>query len=346
MAKIANEEACRQQIMDELNRRKELHQAFWERRNASPLIGYSPGPYFISYRYEAAEKLLARETVVEPHMLLPGEFIADYERFYEESMRIGGDLFYTPEPFPGIPWIEAISGAAVEGNVSSFVAHPAKSHGNGKAWLDKYADFCRAITTSGKGRYICGQPILRGPADTLGTLTGQQNMIYDMFDDPNGTKKALNRYADTFLSVIDLTRASAGKLLGGSCMGFYHLWCPGNCLWFQDDLTSLMSPKLYETTLIDAHRRLGGQAEYTMMHLHMASEFVIDYLLEMDGLKAIQINKDIGGPPLSDMLPRLKSVLKRKNLVLWGDFTQPELDLLKHELNPEGLYIIVFAADK
>ena len=332
--------------MDELIRRKERHLAFWERRNHTPLIGISPGSYFISCRFEAAEHLLRPGTVIEPSMLSPEAFVADYERMFSQFMRLGDDLFYTPEPFPGIPWLEAISGAMVEAQDSSFIAKPAHDRGNGKGWRQKYADYCRVIAKSGQGRYVCGQPILRGPADLLGTLSGQQDMIYDIYDDPGRVQKALNGYADLFLSVIDLTRSWAGRMLGGTCMGFYHLWCPGESLWFQDDMTALLSPRIYEDMLLSVHRRLSEGAQYTMMHLHMAGAYVIDYLLEMDSLKAIQINKDIGGPAVSDMLALLKSVLKRKNLVLWGDFTPAELELLQRELNPEGLYIVVYAANE
>ena len=80
-----------------------------------------------------------------------------------------------------------------------------------------------------------------------------------------------------------------------------------------------------------------------MMHLHPASFYVIDYLLEIDALNAIQINKDVGGPSVEEMFPVFQKVQKKKNLVLWGDFTEEELTLLSRNLPPEGVYIMAFS---
>lgn len=332
-------------MMKELEKRKARHADFWERKNSTPLIGYSPGNYFVSCRYEAAKPLLESKDEILPRMINPKVFLPDYERIYWEIKMNGGDLFYTPEPFTGLPWLEAISGMPVFSASSSFIAERPETFSPGKIvnaeWLDKYIEFCDLLVSQSHGRFVCGQPILRGPADLLGSAIGQQQLIFDMVDYPEEIKKQLNAYADLLAGVLEKTRKCADRILGGTAMGFYHLWCPGESLWFQDDLTSLMSPKLYEDLLLDVHKRLSQLVEYTMIHLHMSSAYLVDYLLEMDGLKAIQLNKDIGGPSVEMMLPLMKKILEAKNLVLWGNFTQGELNFLQNNLNPQGLYIIV-----
>jgi hypothetical protein len=77
-----------------------------------------------------------------------------------------------------------------------------------------------------------------------------------------------------------------------------------------------------------------------MIHLHPDSFYLIEKLLTINALKAIKINKDIGDN-VSEMIPVLKNVQMKKNLVLWGDFTDSEIGLLNRELDAEGLFIIV-----
>jgi len=331
----------------DFERRAELHDEFWRRKNREHLLGFSPGDYFISRRFDAAKPLLVPGRQIRPQDLDPESFLADYERMYKAAASGGGDLFYTPEPMPGIPWLEAISGFPVYGGVSSFYALEAKSLDAGKIvsqdWLDKYLAFTDMLSEKGEGRYICGQPILRGPADLLGTGIGQQQLIFEMIDNPGDVEKKLDAFAALLLDLLLLSSPRA--MYGGRAMGFYHLWCPGDCLWFQDDLTAIMSPDLYKKFLYKIHDRLAKAAPYAMMHLHMTSSYIIEYLLEMDGLNAIQVNKDIG-ESVESMLPLLKTIRETKNLVLWGDFTPAEVKTLRGELDPQGVYIIVFGAGR
>jgi hypothetical protein len=57
----------------------------------------------------------------------------------------------------------------------------------------------------------------------------------------------------------------------------------------------------------------------------------------------IEINKDIGGPSIKDMLPEFKKVLQKKRLVIWGDLDYADLDIILTELPYHGLYLHIVA---
>jgi hypothetical protein len=65
----------------------------------------------------------------------------------------------------------------------------------------------------------------------------------------------------------------------------------------------------------------------------------LEHLLEMEPLKAIQINKDVGGPPISDMMPAFSDVLNRKCLVIWGQLDPDEVAEILTDLSPRGLVL-------
>ena len=73
-------------------------------------------------------------------------------------------------------------------------------------------------------------------------------------------------------------------------------------------------------------------------NLHPASFFILDHLLANEGLRAIQVNKDVGGPSVEEMLPHLQRIAAKKNLILWGDYSPAELDFLRKHLPSRGLF--------
>jgi hypothetical protein len=61
-------------------------------------------------------------------------------------------------------------------------------------------------------------------------------------------------------------------------------------------------------------------------------------VLEIPGLSAVNVVVDPGGPPLSDLLPRLRSVQESgKALHLHGDLSDADISLVRGTLSSDGL---------
>jgi len=331
-----------------IKRRLERHKDFWKKTNNSPLIGYSFGNYFVSKRFNAVDNLLGMERCVRADDFNVESFLHDYDSMYEQSIEEGADLVFSACPFTGLPWMESMFGCKVIPKENSFIASPVLGADFGKeikivdySWSEKYYEFIDFINKNGEGRYPAAQPILRGPGDVLAGIFGPEELIFCFYDYPEHAKLRLNEISDVFLNFIKKNLEKSKDFFGGYSMGFYPIWCPGKALWFQDDITALLSPELYDEFFLSIHQRMANAYEYSMIHLHPGSFYLIDRLLAIDTLKAIQINKDIGGPSVSEMLPVLLNVQSKKNLVLWGDFTDDDIKLLTSGLNAEGLFIIV-----
>ena len=82
---------------------------------------------------------------------------------------------------------------------------------------------------------------------------------------------------------------------------------------------------------------------HTAFHLHPASFFIIDELLSLEGLRVIEVNKDIGGPSVKEMLPALAKIMQTRGLILWGDLTVGDLEVVKRNLPCRGLALNVVA---
>ncbi|HUX13992.1 MAG TPA: hypothetical protein VMW87_13255 [Spirochaetia bacterium] len=339
--------------------RLDQHRAFWQRRpQERPLAAFRIGDFFFSRHFEAAHPLLVPKAHVYPEMIAVDAYIHDYERMFAESESLQQDGFWTAEPFTGIPWMEAILGCDIIGAEASFsTTHPYNSAaeatdaieallagGDDSAeppnrWLDLYLEFTRMLVSISGGRFPVAQPIMRGPTDMVAALLGQQDMVYALIDDPQTMHRLVEAVTSVFLRTISLQQALVPTFEGGSSLGFYHVWAPGRSIWFQDDLSALLSPDLYREFFLPAARSICSAYEYTAVHLHSSSFHVLDDLLSLPELKSVEVNKDIGGPSIAEMMPVFEKVLQKKALIIWGDLTPEELAQIESRLPARGLFL-------
>jgi DNA-binding FadR family transcriptional regulator len=340
---------------ERLEERLDLHRRFWARElQPRPLASFRVGDFFFSRHFQAAHPLLEPDRPIEPGMLDVASFLPDYERMFAESEEIGQDGFWTAEPFTGIPWMEAILGCPIRGGRESFTSRPwLKSPAEalervhldpGNPWLAKYLEFTAALVRAGRGRFPVGMPIMRGPTDMIGALLGQQEMVLAlMMEDPALMRRLVERVAQAFVAVIRAQNRIIPPFHGGTSLGFYHVWAPGPSIWFQDDLSAILSPRVYREFFLDAARAILQGHPHTAVHLHPASFFILDELLTLENLKVVEVNKDIGGPGVAEMLPVLSRIMESRGLILWGDLTVEDLEIVRRSLPCRGLCLHVVA---
>jgi len=343
-------------LLKNIDERIRLHEQYWRREPMKrPIVGFRTGDYFFSRNCSAARHLLVPGKTITADMVNVDLFIEDYANICEKIEETGQDAFYAVEPFIGFPWMEAMCGCEVVATDNSFITHPDNVYpiqtlmirlDMENQWYKKYMEFLEKLSVAFSNKNPVAQPIMRGALDVLGALIGQQELVYAIYDYPEETKESLSRITDIFLQVIQNQQDKIKPFFKGYSMGFYHLWCPGRCIWFQEDLSSLISPDHYLQMLHDLHERICSRYDYTAVHLHSSSFYLLDFLLEMERLKIIEINKDIGGPSIPEMIPVFEKVQRAgKNLIVWGSIDYDDLDCLACCIEPRGVYLNIVAPD-
>ena len=105
--------------------RLEIHRKFWKGGETVRIpASFRLGDYFFADKFRAASRLLSQGMEIKPGMLDVDEFLADYERMFNEAEKTGATGFWTAEPFIGIPWMEAIIGCRVYAGEHGFVSVP------------------------------------------------------------------------------------------------------------------------------------------------------------------------------------------------------------------------------
>lgn len=333
-----------------LKKKISMHKAFWARSPMErPLIVFHLAPdFFFSTHYAAARRLLANGKKIIPALIDVDAFLDDYERMYRAVSGIEQDGFWAAQPYTGIPWMEGILGCEIRATENSFISQP---QGRGPAdldglafdpdnpWFRKYLEFTVALQKLSNGRFPVGEPIMRGPSDMAGALMGQSEMVFALIDAPERMHRLFSTVTDILLEVMAAQFQLLEPFHGGYSLGFYPVWSPGKCIWFQEDLSALLSPAHYRRFLKAPAERICRAYDYTAVHLHPASFFIVDALLEIDRLRVVEVNKDVGGPSVAEMVPVLKKILLQKNLILWGDLDEGDIDVITGELPPTGLFL-------
>ena len=328
----------------------ELHKQFWSGEIMSrPLVAFRLAPdFFFSNHFKASRALMIPGQKITPGMIDADMFVEDYKRVAQETHQIEQNAFWVAEPFTGFPWIEAICGCPVYATENSYITHPSLSSveehekvffDNENPWFKKYMEFTTVLVKEFKGKFTVGQPITRGMSDVVGALIGQTEMVYAIYDSPEDVKILMSKIADVFLNVINSQQEALEPFYEGYSMGFYHLWCPGKCVWFQEDLTCLMTPAQYREFIKVQHEKICSNYEYTGIHIHSSSFHILDDILDIERLKVIEINKDVGGLTIEQMVPTFKKIQsKGKKLIIWGELSKEDIDLIKTNLEMRGLH--------
>lgn len=342
--------------------RLKAHKQFWQGEKCDLMLtSFRIGDYFFADKFAAARELLVPGKIIKPTMLDPERFLQDYENMYHQIEQIGQSGFFAAEPFIGIPWLEAILGCPVQAAEHSFISEPAvhspaevlqkterleKLNLDDNEWFGKYLEFTNALVSLAAGRFPVAQPILRGLSDAFGALAGQTEMIFSLYDNPQVSARLITSIVAIFEKIVARQFELIPEYLGGYAIGFYHVWTPGKCIWFQEDLSSILSPELFRTYLYEKWQEICSRYDCSAMHLHPSALHNLDVILDIENLKAVELNKDEEGPGVEDLLPVMRKILDAgKRLIIWGNLNQEEIQLIGDNFAGRPVFLSIVAQD-
>lgn len=341
----------RKDIQEVINK----HKDFWKLKPVSrPLIGYCMGGWSQMQLYESGRKTLPTG-LLEPDMLKPELFLPDYEKILTCNNILQDDLVHSAEPFPAIPWMEAIIGCPIYNSGENIWSEPLSDslgaleqirYNPNSPWVEKYWEFIDVLSLEFGSQYPVAQAILRGPSDMLSAAIGEAKFIYALHDNPEQMSRIARNFTEIHNEFLQEQVKRLPEFQGGYVIGQYHIWCPGRCSRLQEDAVALLSPGLYKQFFQSLDREVAKVTEFNLIHLHTTSLFLLDLFLEIDGLKAIQVSLDSGGPGLEDILEPLKKIQRAgKRLVIKGVLDEAAVGRAQEELSVRGLCIEAVVKD-
>ena len=335
----------------------EGYRRFWRREPVSrPLVGFSYKSWFPLDEF-AASAAWPQEAELTPSMVNPSEFLDDWERLLIEGEEISDDILRGASPSQAIFWGCGTLGSAMRilpGNVVAVdraldwgdLSDLGLDSRRNSPWFTTYIEFIDKLVERSAGRFPVSHGTLVGPLDYAVSLRGHEQTAIDLMLEPEKALDLLMRLGEFFIQITQEAWKHIPLFHGGYYDAQYQLWAPGSIVRLQEDAVAVISPDLYKNYLQKVDRMVAGSFENSFMHLHATSMFILDKILEIEEIRAFEINNDVGGPPVDQMLPCFKKVQAAgRPLLIRGSFDPDELKLLVDSLDPAGLYIYIMATD-
>ncbi len=336
----------------------EGYKRFWDRASVSrPLVGFSFKSWFPLDEFKASASW-QKDTFLTNDLVRPAEFIDDQEKLLREGEVIEDDILRGASPSQAIFWGAGTLGSQMRvlpGNIVAVDRDMAwedlqdvslESHKE-SPWFNIYLEFIDRLVKSSDGRYPVSHGTLLGPLDYAVSLRGHEQTAIDLMLEPDKALDLLTRLGEFFISITKAAWDRIPLFHGGYYDAQYQLWAPDSIVRLQEDAVAVISPDLYKNYLSKVDRQVASNFNNSFMHLHATSMFILHHLLENEYLRAFEINNDVGGPPLTEMVPYFQMVQKAdRPLIIRGSFTEDELKLLMDNLDSKGLYIYIMVSDK
>ncbi len=323
----------------------ERHRRFWRREQAGQvLVGESrEGSFFLKPFLDLGirDGLLRLGDVPTPEAFVPS--------YFEPTLRgdaRDGDLYWVPKPPRALPWMEAIAGCSVHVSANSLSMKAVAPEAVGdlagldlgaNGWLGLMTAFTRNLAFHFGERFPIGQTLMRGPSDMLAALLGP-DFYTGLLDDPASLRAMAGHCASIWIRVLEAQYRHIPPFHGGVVSGMMGLWAPGPIAVFQEDAAGYISERMYREVFQECDRDIAAAFPYSLLHLHSAALHILEAVLEIAPLTAVNVVIDPIGPPLPDLLPRLRRVQEAgKALHLHGDLSAGDVRSIVAALSPDGL---------
>jgi len=335
----------------------ERYKAFWSRADVKrPLVGFTFVGWFPLGEFSACNSWQSSKYLT-PEIIDPADFLEDHVRMLLEGEKIDDDLLRGAGPTAvAVPFLPGVVGCKMrilpdnvmgeERNLSwedAFKVRFDPQH----PWFRKYVEFGQALAARAQGQFPISHNADLGPTDLHAVLRGHSQSILDLSDEPEKSAELLAQMGEIFCAFTDEYWKCIPCFHGGYYDGQYSLWSPGPIVRMQEDATAVYSPDLYRKLVQPVDRKLARHFASAFIHLHSTSMFLLDAFLEIEEIRCFEINNDVSGPPLKNMVGYFQTVQKaQRPLLIRGSFSPEELRMLMDSLEPRGLFLNIMVSKR
>ena len=197
-------------------------------------------------------------------------------------------------------------------------------------------ELCTSITDMG------------GTYDIIAALRGTENLLYDLYDNPDEVKALRDEIAPIWR---DYFLAHSKRLIAeqGGHSSWMPIWSDKSYYPLQCDFCAMLSPKMFGEFILPDLKEQTELMDRAIYHLDGPGELPhVDMLLSLPRLNAIQWTSGAGNAPLWDkcwfeLYRRIQAA--GKGIVLLG-FDRNHLEELLSNVSQRGLYIDMYVADE
>lgn len=160
-----------------------------------------------------------------------------------------------------------------------------------------------------RGAVVMNMTDLGGIMDVLAHFRGNENLLMDLYDEPDEVLRCVRELQDMWFRYFD----ALNRIMGGEAMGYSHWHSiygeePGYII--QSDFSYMISPEMFGKFVAPELSSSGARLKNAVYHLDGMGELAhLDQLCAIDSIKAIQWVPGAGAPEKMDWTDVLARIL-------------------------------------
>lgn len=317
---------------------------YYNRINERPLLGFFLDSEYPLRRYPASASL-PEDRPLQPDDFICEDYLADNERLFSLHEEAGGDFIWAASAFWGIPWLEVMLGCDVFADHQTGSIHAKAPNAitvfefdPGNEWAQKVVQFLHTFAQDSNGGYPLAGTRMRGIADLLAAVFGNELFIYKLMEEPDQIKQLCERLTDFWVEFGKFQLEQIPLFHGGVGSFYYNMWAPPGSLWHQEDAASLLNPGLYREFIEPCDRKIAQSFGGCFMHMHPTGFYPYKQLLDAS-MTVLELHIDAGGPSAEQLFDVHKEILAHKPMLIWGDICDEDLEWMFLNLPGRGLAV-------
>jgi len=211
--------------------------------------------------------------------------------------------------------------------------------------FQKELKILKFLAKEGMGKYFVSVPDNTGCLDALAQLRGNEELLLDLYDEPEEVSYAIGKLTDILTETSDCILENLKENCdGGSSLGWMGLWAPGKMMQLQCDASVMLSNDMFKKFVMPEFRATAAKLTHPIYHLDGQEQIRhLDDLLTIPNLGMIQWTQVAGQPPATSFIPELKKI-QASGKALLIIVTKDQIDGLLSQLSPKGLVLNVLDA--
>jgi len=329
----------------------EKNKEFWKLTNKEPLLARIPFNGFNKKPYPVKG---GRE-IIDPEKVLPEDI--DISRLVGEGKSkpepVNGDMVNFAGCLYSEAWMESVIGCPIYASAFSCSSKPVSVdienamdeftvEGALKSeWFEVMNNVMKKLIDKAGVDLAVRQLHFRGVIDMLAAFMGEEMLCLSIYLCPEKVAKLAEKFAELYILTaqrnIDMRQPWKGGYVSA-----WSVFAPGPILDYQIDASNLFSLNDYKEHFLEFDKKIIDKFPYSMLHMHACGLHILDAVLEIENLKAVEvtIERETGVFRKELILESCKKIqAASKSVIVNGELNEEEIAEFTEKLDPAGLAI-------
>ena len=322
---------------------RRVYDLWWNRRLDRPIIKIIVEDGFLPERIKPQTPLLSQENCADFNYS-PDELVdrMDYELSQYEFLGDSFPMVNFDSFGPGI--LAGFCGAQLDNSSGRVWFFPKEQKEISKIhvkydpeniWVRRIKSIYQAGHKRWKGQVLMGMPDLGGVLDVAAVFRGSENLLYDLYDEPEEVKRLCGEIEIAWMEAYkDLN--SILQPVNPGYSDWLGIYSQQESYVIQSDFSYMISESMFEEFAFPALKRMCEELSHIVYHLDGIGEIKhLKHLLSIKKLNAIQWVPGAGQPSAGNWIPIYRRIQQAgKGIKVEGEFE--DFENVYSEV-PEGL---------